>query len=115
MTGRMSRNKGSGYERELVKQIGEHLGISLSRTPRSGAWEHARGDIYGLPGYHVEAKRGERPRIDEWYRQAEGDCPEDVIPILVYRKSRSKSKVVLDLEDFLNMLKEIYAYQVDTR
>lgn len=103
----MSRNKGARFEREICKQIGEALGIKLSRTPRSGAWEHAKGDIYGFPGYGVECKYQERVRIDEWWEQAERDCPEGDVPLLVYRKNHTKSKVVLDLDDFLDILKRL--------
>lgn len=105
MGGRASRNKGANGEREVADILKAALGIDICRTPRSGAWEHAKGDLYGVPGFNVEVKRQERARIDEWYAQAKGDAAEDEIAMLVYRKNRDGWKVVLSLDDFISVMK----------
>lgn len=104
MGGRASRNKGGNGERELAKLLGAYLGLDISRTPRSGAWEHAKGDLYGVPGFHVECKRQERFSVEAWYRQAEGDAKTGEIPVVIYRKNRGEWKVAISLEDFLPMM-----------
>jgi hypothetical protein len=75
------------------------------RTPHSGALEWLKGDVTGFPGAHIEVKRCEALRIDEWCDKA---CTEaDGKPaLLIYRKSRRPWRVVLTLEAFLRLMEE---------
>lgn len=105
MGGKMSREKGARGEREVAKILSESLSLDISRTPRSGAWEHAKGDLYGVPRFNVEVKLQERTRVDEWYKQSEGDAKEDEIPLLIYRRNREQWKVVMSLDNFVEIMK----------
>lgn len=102
MGGRSSRNKGANAERELAKIIGERLGVKLHRTPLSGgmAW---KGDVQGWDGFHIEAKRCERLSIPAWVAQAEADCPEGSIPLVVFRSSRQPWRVVIGLDHLMDL------------
>lgn len=105
MGGKMSRNKGGSGEREVAGILKAGLGIDISRTPRSGAWKHAKGDLYGVPGFNVEVKRQERTRVEEWYQQSVDDTKEGEIPLLIYRRSRQPWKVVISLDHFIDIMK----------
>ena len=77
----------------------------MRRTPLSGGMDW-KGDIQGWPGFHVEVKRQERLSIPAWVKQSEDDCPEDCVPLVVYRSSREPWRVVLKLDDLLDLLED---------
>lgn len=105
MSGKMSRAKGSRGELEAAKIASEHLGLEINRTPNSGGlW--IPGDIQGIPGFHVEVKRQEKLAIDKWWEQSVQDCPENTIPIVVFRKNSQKWRVVIDYNNFLDLVKK---------
>jgi len=103
VSGRTSRNKGAAAEREVAKIIGDRLGIKMNRTPLSGGMDW-KGDIVGWDGMHVEVKRCEKLSLPAWCRQAEGDCPEGAVPLVVYRSSREPWRVVLHLDALLDLM-----------
>jgi len=87
MTGKSSRNKGAAGERELLKLLGEELGVILQRNlqqTRAGG-----ADCIELKGFAIEVKRVERYNRLAWWRQA---CEQaealGAEPILFYRRSR---------------------------
>ena len=104
MGGRASRSKGSAAEREIAAIISERTGHDCKRTPLSGAISWLPGDVTGLPGWLIEVKRQEKMRIPEWLKQTEVACPPDMRPLLVYRRSREPWRVIIQLDDFLNLI-----------
>lgn len=101
MSGRASRAKGSAAEREVVAILKEH-GYDCHRTPHSGALEWMPGDITGTP-WHIEVKRHEALRLDEWSQKAESEAGEKVT-LLIYRRSHQPWRVCLRLADFLRLM-----------
>lgn len=99
-----SRQKGTGGERELAAAYRE-AGFDCARTPNSGGL-HIKGDVVGVPGLHVEAKRTERLRLFEALKQAEREAPADAIPALHFRRNRDGWYVALRFEDFLEVYGE---------
>jgi hypothetical protein len=124
--GAMQRNKGAAGEREVLKLLGERLGITLNRnlsqTRNGGA------DCVELGRIRLEIKRQEKLNIPAWWRQAEeqaglllvsidtnnnsdGDLnaqnlpgsppgkPDRLIPALAYRQSHKPWTFVLDSFD----------------
>lgn len=102
MTGRSARAKGAGAEREVVDILVQH-GYDAHRTPHSGALVWMPGDVTGVPGIFIEVKRCEQVRIDEWSEKAELQA-DGKVPVVVYRRSRQPWRVVLRLEDFLELM-----------
>lgn len=87
MSGRRSRNKGQVAERELLKLLGDELGVMLTRnlqqTREGGA------DCLQLKGFAVEVKRQERLSRPAWWAQAvEQGQRVGLEPILFYRRNR---------------------------
>lgn len=98
-----ARNKGAQAEREVVEIIKKH-GLDAHR----GHVFYRESDVVGLKGFHVEVKRQEVYKLDDWMEQSEKDAAkkDEGIPIVVFRKSRKPWRVLIDFEDFLELLKE---------
>jgi hypothetical protein len=124
--GRGSKRKGAAYENEIAKVFKSHYGVDLHRTPQSGGFakksekaDDFRGDIVPVDKgvnllLHVEAKNHKTWSLKEWLRQAQSDCPEGRIPIVIFKKANTNEKVgekgnqqnivAIDLEDFLKLV-----------
>lgn len=94
----MSRTKGAAAERELLKLLGEELGVSLERNiqqTRSGG-----ADCLELKGFAVEVKRQESLRRPSWWMQA---CEQGhrigAEPILFYRRNREQWRALISTVD----------------
>ena len=115
--GRNSKNKGATFERKLAKIFKEAFGVDFVRTPLSGGFakhmdsaEGFRGDIVPADRdvvflLHVEAKNAKTWAFPQWMAQAEADAPEGKVPIVVAHKhGTSKSYVLINLMDFLDLI-----------
>ncbi len=103
-----SRRKGSAYERKIAKAFGKIYG-ELRRTPLSGGMEW-KGDIQSIDGkmpFHIECKKQEKLNIWKALKQAEDDCPDDKTPIVVFARNRSKDYVVIEMDEFLEIVKKL--------
>jgi len=98
-----SRRKGAGGERELAAAYRE-AGFDCARTPNSGGLRW-KGDVTGVPGVHVEAKRSERLRIWQAIDQVLSEAEPGDLPAVHFRRNRSDWWVAIPLEDFLELLK----------
>ena len=104
-TARKSQRKGRNAELELCRILQEYgydvqpgRAVSYGSTP----------DISGLPGVHVECKRAEQLRIQDWIRQSERDAArfKDGAPAVFFRRSRSPWLVVMKLEDWIRLYRK---------
>jgi len=100
--GKMSRDKGARFERELVNDL-KAYGLDAKRVPLSGATVFAKNDIRVTAGFDPkitlsgEAKR--RKNLPEWIEQAlEG------ADFMVMREDGGKSLVVIRLPLFAELL-----------
>ncbi len=106
-----SRDKGGRGERAMVKLLSKWWGSKFFRTPRSGAFAtqgfthvdmNAAGDIMTpdktFP-FSVEVKWQEDWCLDQlltsevcktwkWWEQCVDECPEGMIPLLVFKRNR---------------------------
>lgn len=100
-----SRAKGARGERELSNLLKEH-GFSTRRGQQyCGA--NGDADVVGLPGIHIECKRVEKLNIYNALAQAENDCKEDEVPVVMHRKDREKWIVTMILDDWIEMYKKL--------
>lgn len=103
--GKMSRDKGARYERE-VAQILNDWGFEARRGRQfSGSPDSPDVHAPDFP-WHIEAKRTERLNLYAAFTQAIADCGERM-PAVVHRKNHSESLITLRLEDLLKVLKEL--------
>lgn len=118
--GRTSRQKGAQYERVVAKKFEECYGIKFARTPQSGGFakntssvEDFRGDIIPLDRsvnlkLHIECKNQKTWNVSKWVEQAEQDCPEEKIPLVVFKRfNSSKNYVTMSLENFFKLVPSI--------
>ena len=115
--GKNAKRKGGQYERDIAKKFQDQYGVELKRTPQSGGFakksdkaDDYRGDITivdtkQMLKLHIECKTHKTLSIPKWISQAEEDCPEGRIPIIVFHQyNSSKDFVCLSIEDFLNLV-----------
>lgn len=99
MAGRHSRNKGAGYEREVVHEA-RAFGLDAKRVPLSGAAEGFKGDVLIQSGdeeYRCELKR--RKSLPSYFTDylADNDA-------VIVRQDNGTSMVLLPLAGWLEML-----------
>lgn len=95
---------------ELSRILQEHGYQTRPGAPVSFGGEP---DIVGLDGVHIEIKRREATDMSAALRQAAEDARyfDDGIPAVFWRGNRQKWRVVMDLENWLELYRE-YAKQV---
>lgn len=96
------QRKGRKGEIELSKLLNSHGYETRPGRPLSWGDE---ADIVGLSGVHIEVKRREAPDIPAAIRQARADAEAmgDGIPAVFTRGNRQRWRVVMDLEDWLDL------------
>ena len=99
-----SKKKGKAGELEVAHILQEH-GYDARRTAQFCGNTGDAADVIGLPGFHLEVKRCETTKIWDWIEQAERDHKAGTTPLVVFRKSRKRWQVCLDLESFLKIVK----------
>lgn len=95
-----SKEKGSRFEREIVEKARQH-GLEANRVPLSGSAAGFKGDVHikkGRETWVIEAKK-RASGFKFLYQHIEGS------DVLVVSEDRNKALAVLDLEDFLDLLK----------
>lgn len=100
--GKMQRNKGAAYEREIVHELVERgylAARNLTQTREGGA------DII-LQDFIIECKRRASIAIYDWLDQATLAAKGRKRPVVVARGDRRESVVILRLEDFLDLVGE---------
>lgn len=99
--GKMQRNKGAGFERDIVNDLRSVLGIdigrNLSQTRDSG------GDIV-LDRFVIECKRRASIAVYDWMKQCENSCEDNQKPIVVCRADGEKALAIMRWSDFMTLL-----------
>lgn len=104
--GRKSQRKGRGGEMELAQVLqGYGYDVKPGRSQSYGA----EPDLNGLPGVHVECKRAEQLRIQDWIDQAVQDSEKfrDGLPAVFHRRNRQGWLVTMRLSDWLAMYQKV--------
>ena len=99
-----SRAKGARGERELARIL-RGYGYDCRRGQQyCGA--NGDADVVGLPGIHIECKRGQRLNIDDAMLQAIKDRRQDEFPAVFHRKNNGKWMVTMLLDDWQEIYRE---------
>lgn len=103
--GKLSRDKGKRGEREVAAILRDHKypgarrGVQYTGGPDSP-------DVVGLPGFHIEVKRVETFQLYPSLAQSRKDSHKGEVPIVVHRRNGHPWVVVMEFEDFLDILDE---------
>lgn len=85
--GKMSREKGKRYEREIASFLRSH-GYDCRRGQQyCGASGDA--DVVGLSGIHIECKHVEKMSLYDWMDQSVRDAKKEELPAVFHRKNNS--------------------------
>ena len=117
--GKNAKAKGASYERTIAKKFQDRYGVELKRTPQSGGFakkstlaDDFRGDITIVDTkqmllVHIECKNQKTWQLKKWIDQAEEDCPEGRVPIVIFHEyNKSNNYVCLSLEDFFSLVEK---------
>ena len=97
-----SRQKGKRGELELAKVLREH-GYETRRGQQYSGTETS-ADVVGLPGIHIECKRGENLNVYNALAQAIRDTGESGdLPAVFHRKNNQPWLVTMRLDDWLKI------------
>ncbi len=108
MTGARSRRKGAVWERELVRLFRDAMpGAAVRRGLQYRSGEEAP-DVE-VPCFFIEAKHHHRTNVRAAMRQAIANCPPGRWPIAVCKDDRQAPLVTMQLDDFLELLREWWA------
>ena len=107
---RGARAKGAAYERQLRNFLAEqNLGEVTNPSPSGYEGEDVRVEFADY--LCIEAKNHSTMNLSGWLAQAQGQCEEGDIPIVVHKKKGTtdmgKSYVTTDLESFIQLLKKL--------
>lgn len=106
---KMSRDKGARGERELCRIL-QARGYDAKRT--FSQIDGDRADLFdAIPGYPIEGTHTER--LELWTKLAQAaKAAGDEVPVLAFRRNRSRWHVALPLDDFLDLLESSYERNV---
>jgi hypothetical protein len=98
--GKLSRDKGARFEREIVAIARSH-GLRAVKVPLSGATEFAKGDVIvgnSAGDWTIEAKK-RGASFKQLYAWLDADCD-----LLAIAADRQPVLAVLPIEDFFDLL-----------
>ena len=105
-----SRAKGAQGERELAGYFREQGWQKARRTQQyAGNPEGGSGDVVceNFP-FHIEGKRCQALKPEEWMAQAKRDCPTGKIPAVFFRRNgRKEWLVVLTADDVCELARQL--------
>ena len=105
-----SRAKGARGERELASYLREQGWVKARRSQQyAGNPEGGSGDVVcGNFPFHVEAKRCQALKPEEWLRQAKSDAPDGKVPSVWFRRNGSKNwMVIMSADDVCQLAREL--------
>ena len=113
MKTRSAKNKGRRLQVEVAALVKEHIeaqtGLILDpRDVQSNMMSEAGVDVKLSPlaekhfPYSIECKNTESIQIWQALKQAEENCLPNTKPMLVFRRNRSPTYIVLKAEDFFS-------------
>jgi len=106
--GKLSRDKGVRWELEIAKRLRTIFGDSVKRGFQ---WRGAEQPDVECPAFWIEAKHHRRVNIRKSFEQALGDATADEskrTPVLVCKDDNKRPLVVMDFEDWLELIRSWY-------
>ena len=103
--GKLSREKGARFEREVARELREIFGEDSRRGFQYRDGREA-GDVLN-PVFFIECKRHRRCNVKAALKQAVENCNDKTkYPIAVTRDDNERSIATMDFEDFKDLVRE---------
>lgn len=101
------RDKGARIEREVCNQISAALGMPVQRNLNQARAGGSDSDFaIGKLDFCLEIKAREKIQVLRFLEQAQKAAAPHQIPLVVLRENNSKPVAMLDLDQFLNIIKD---------
>lgn len=106
-----ANKKGKRFELECSKMINAKMGTKVKRTPNSGGLS-LKGDILCIDDnsiiseFSFECKNQEKLNIWKALEQSRNDAGYK-IPVVLFTKNHELDYACIEMDDFLNLLKEL--------
>lgn len=105
--GKMSREKGKRFERQLAKIFREYGYSDSRRTAQYCGNTGDASDVTGLLGIHVEAKHQEKMKLYDWMDQAKHDASgTGEMPVVFHKRNNHEILVSMQLDTFFELYRE---------
>ena len=104
--GKASRDKGKRGEREIAALFRAH-GFSARRGQQHSGGPDSPDVVHDVPGLHVEVKFRQQVSVFAALEQASRDTALEDAPVVFMRKLRKPWIVVMDADDFLDLMEKI--------
>lgn len=107
--GKMSRDKGARFERELAGKFREYGYTGSQRTAQHCGKNGGKPDVIGVPYIHIEAKHQEKMYLYDWMEQAKRDATaagEGNLPAVFHRKNHAEILVTMRFDDWIQLYRE---------
>ncbi len=99
-----SRDKGARFERLLAKMLREH-GYEAERGCQHSGGKDSPDVKHNMTRLHIEAKDVEKLNIWNALEQSRRDAGDDEIPVVMFKRNRTKVYVAVPFEEFMEMFK----------
>lgn len=106
--GKMSRDKGARFERQVASMFGDY-GYIAERTAQHCGKTGQAADIKGVPLLHIECKHQEKMKLYDWMGQALRDSANTEghpIPTVIHKANNKPVLVTMLFEDWINLYRE---------
>lgn len=106
-----SRQKGARFERQIAHMLREH-GFEAERGVQHQGGKDSPDVKCNLKNTHIEAKNVEALNIWNALAQSERDAGKDEMPIVIFKRNRSKVYVAMSFEDYMTLYR---AYEAELK
>ena len=100
--GKLQRQRGASYEREIVKDLADNLGVKTRRN-LTQYQVSGEGDLI-VGNYVIECKRRRKIAVYEFMEQAEASCASHQTPIALMRADGKNTLALMRWSDFMKLL-----------
>lgn len=110
-TTKSRKSKGRIFQQEIAGLIVKHNPEINDGDIRTALMGESGDDIVIHPDKQylvplsIECKRTETTSVWAWWEQAKARQTDDKIPVVIFRRSRSKPMILLTAEDFFTVLR----------